>query len=231
MHPNGPLPRVVPAADLTAVTTRGLMDVMTAFTAILALPASAADRVDALAVPTGQGEEWRLTHAIDRWQARPEINHLLVANGNPREATYRELTLPYLRDLGLSRLDGVLLQTGPAPHTGLQAAWIADRVGELGITSLGLTVSPYHLPRVYLTVLRALDERGLRIALVPDPVTVPPHTAVPETHATAYDLLPGEAARIVRYADSGWLASLDDLKRYLRWLWSEHVALLTGHPG
>ncbi|MGK5739890.1 hypothetical protein [Micromonospora sp. URMC 103] len=223
MHRYGPVPRVTPAADVADVAAGDLLDVTRAFLAILALPQSAVDHVDALVVPTGQGEEWRLTHAIRRWEANPAIRHLLVADGNPAEATYREITLPYLRELGLRRRDGVHLQGEPAPHTGLQAAWIADRAEELGLTSLALSVSPYHLPRVYLTVLKALGRKALRVALVPDPVAIPPHVAAPETHANAYDLLPGEAVRILRYADEGWVATLDELQHYLRWLWSGHL--------
>lgn len=200
---------------------------MKAFMVILALPQSAADHVDALVVPTGQGEEWRLTHAIRRWEANRHISYLLVANGNPAEDTYLEITPAYLRSLGLRRLSGVFLQAEPAPNTGLQGAWIADQVEDFGITSLALTVSSYHLPRVYLTVLKALSQGGIRIPLVPDPVTVSPDTASPETQATAYDLLPGEAERILTYMNNQWVATLEELQEYLRWLWRQHKDLLT----
>ena len=167
------LPRVVHAEDLAGYTAVQLMDVMRTFMAILALPQSAAEHVDALVIPIGQGEEWRLTHAIRRWETNPEI------------------------------------------------------VEALGITSLALTVSPYHLPRVYLTVLKALSRSGIRVPLIPDPVPVSPDTAAPETQATAYDLLPGEAERILRYMNKGWVATFEELQRYLQWLWSDHKALLT----
>ncbi|MCW3839904.1 YdcF family protein [Micromonospora yasonensis] len=206
------------------------MDVAKLFMAILAVPQSAAEHVDALAVPTGQGEEWRLAHAIRRWEATPTINHLLVANGNPAEETYQQLSLPYLRRLGLRRVDGVQLQAEPAPNTGLQGAWIARQVEALGITSVALSVSAYHLPRVYLTVLKALSNRGIRVPLIPDPVPVAPGTVAPETQATAYDLLPGEAERILTYLDKGWVATVTELQRYLDWLWSDHEALLTRAP-
>ncbi|MGW4501825.1 hypothetical protein ACWENR_24840 [Micromonospora sp. NPDC004336] len=226
MNLDRPIPRVLRAEDVDDHPAARLTDVLQAFMAILSLPRSAADRVDAIAVPTGQGEQWRLTHAIRRWEANPGTGHLLVANGNPAERTYHAITLAHLRGLGLRRLDGVRLQAEPAPNTGLQAAWIADQVEALGITSLALTVSPYHLPRVYLTVLKALDRVGIRIPLVPDPVPVSPDTVAPETQATAYDLLPGEAARILSYADRGWVATLGELQRHLRWLWEEHPTLL-----
>ncbi|MEU4772717.1 ElyC/SanA/YdcF family protein [Micromonospora sp. NPDC023644] len=222
--------RIVGEADLAGFTAGQLLDVTKALTMILALPQSAADRVDALVVATGQGEEWRLTHAIRGWEANPGLRHLLVANGNPAEETYVEPTLAHLRSLGLRRLDGVCVQAEPAPDTGRQAAWIAEQVHGRGIASLALAVSPYHLPRAYLTVLKALDRGGLRLPVIPVPVAVSPDTPVPETGATAYDLLPGEVKRILTYADEGWVATLEELQQYLRWLWSRHGSLLVGAP-
>ncbi|WP_310376380.1 YdcF family protein [Catenuloplanes atrovinosus] len=199
-----------------------MLDVMRAMTGVLSLPQAAAERADALVVPSGQGEEWRLTHAIRLWERHPGPRLLLVANGNPAEATYDELSLDHLRGLGLCRLEGVHVQAEPAPNTALQAEWIADRVAALGIRSLALVVSPYHLVRAYLTVLKALDRAALRVPMWPVPVAVAPDTPVPETGADAYRLLPGEVARIITYADRGWLATTGELRAYLRWLWAQH---------
>lgn len=231
MSPDETTPRIVREEDLVGLTTDRLLDVMKALTVILSLPQAAADRVDALAVATGQGERWRLTHAIRSWEANPGLRHLLVANGNPAEASYDEITIDHLRGLGLRRVEGVRLQAEPAPNTGLQAAWIADRIRSHGITGLGLVVSPYHLPRAYLTVLKACESGGIRVPLIPLPVAVPPETPVPETGATAFDLVPGEVKRIVAYMDRGWVATTGELRQYLRWLWSRHAALLDRAPG
>ncbi|MDO3701871.1 hypothetical protein Q3W71_09275 [Micromonospora sp. C28SCA-DRY-2] len=216
----------MPDEDFAGCTAGQFLAVAKALTMILTLPQSAAAQVDALVVPTGQGEDWRLTHAIRHWEANPRVRHLLVANGNPAEQTYVELTLDHLRGLGLRRTDGVHLQAEPAPNTGLQAAWIVDRVRGYGITSLALVVSPYHLARVYLTVLEALTGGGLRLPLIPLPVAVPPDRPVPETGATGYDLVPGEVRRILAYTDEGWVATPEELRQYLRWLWTEHPTLL-----
>ncbi|MEU4221894.1 ElyC/SanA/YdcF family protein [Actinoplanes sp. NPDC026623] len=209
--------------DLSGVPAARLLDVLKAITMILSLPRSAADDVEALAIASGQGEEWRLTHAIRDWEANPRLRNLLVAKGNPAEATYVDITLDYLRGLGLRRVDGVHIQPSAAPNTGLQAKWMVERVRGLGLGSMALVVSPYHLPRAYLTVLRELNRDGIRIPLIPVPVSVSPHTPVPETGATAYDLLPGEVKRILTYADADWVATPDDLSRYLHWLWTEHL--------
>ncbi|MGW0150842.1 hypothetical protein ACWDVU_35285 [Streptomyces sp. NPDC003333] len=151
-----------------------------------------------------------------------------MANGNPAEKTYTEITLGRLRSLGLRRVEGVHVQAEPAPNTGRQAAWVADQVQARGIASLALTVSPYHLARVYLTVLKTFTRRGMRLPIIPLPVAVSPDTPVPETGATAYDLVPGEAKRILAYAEEGWVATPAELREYLRWLWSRHEDLLTG---
>ncbi|WP_432941165.1 hypothetical protein ACQPXM_33050 [Kribbella sp. CA-253562] len=214
--------------DFADFTAGRLLDLMKALTVILTLPQSAADRVDALVIATGQGEEWRLAQAIRAWEVNPALRYFLVANGNPAEETYVEITVDYLRGLGLCRFDGVLLQTEPAPNTGLQARWIADQVQARDITSLALTVSAYHLPRLYLTVLKELIRSGVRVPLIPVPAQVAPSTSIPETGATTYDLVPGEMKRILTYMDKGWVATPEELEHYLRWLWSHHETLLTG---
>ncbi|MFF5081297.1 hypothetical protein ACFY36_29985 [Actinoplanes sp. NPDC000266] len=196
--------------DRVIETDDRLLDLMASVIAILTSPAPR--EPDALAVPIGQGEEWRLRHAIHLWETSPRTRHLLIANGNPAEQTYTELSSDYLRTLGLRRLEGVRVQAEPAPDTGLQAAWIATRAAELGIGDLGLVVTPYHLPRVFLTVLKALRTP---IPLHPVPVPVPPHERIPETGATSYDLVPGEMLRILEYADRGWLAGPAELREYL----------------
>jgi hypothetical protein len=224
------IPRVVAGADLSGFTTGQLLEVMKALTVILTLPQSAAHHVDALVVATGQGEEWRLAQAIRSWEANRALRHLLVANGNPAEQTYVEITLDYLRSLGLRRMSGVHLQAEPAPNTGLQAAWIVTQVQARDITSLALAVSPYHLARLYLTVLKAFTSSGFWVPMIPLPVAVPPDTAVPETGATAYDLVPGEIKRILEYLDNGWVATPEEVQQYLRWLWRHHQALLLKSP-
>jgi hypothetical protein len=230
MNPNRATPRIVREEELVGFTAGQLLDLMKALTVILALPQSAADHVDALVIASGQGEEWRFTHAIRNWEANPDLRYLLVANGNPAEETYVEITLDYLRSLGLRRISGVYLQAEPAPNTGLQAAWIVNQVQARGITSLALTVSPYHLPRLYLTVLKKFTRSGICLPIIPVPVAVPPDTPVPETGATAYDLVPGEMKRILTYMDKGWVATIEELQQYLQWLWSHHKSLLIRAP-
>jgi hypothetical protein len=226
VSPGTPVPRVVADEDLAGVTAGQVLAVAEVLTMILTLPQSAARQVDALVVAVGQGEEWRLTHAIHSWEGNPALSHLLVANGNPDERTYVDITLDYLRSLGLRRTDGVHLQAEPAANTAVQAAWIVNQVQARGITSLALAVSPYHLTRVYLTVLKAFTKAGARVPMIPLPVAVSPDTPVPETGATGYDLVPGEITRILTYLEDGWVATPEEVRRYLRWLWSHWGPLL-----
>ncbi|GIF10078.1 ElyC/SanA/YdcF family protein [Actinoplanes teichomyceticus] len=222
-----PTPRIVRSGAFAGVATADLLDLMTTVVAILTVPPATGRHLDAVVVPTGQGEEARLRHAIALWESEPGIRFLLVPNGNPAERTYVTITLDYLRSLGLRRLDGVHIQRAPAPNTALQAAWIADEVGKRDIRSCVLTVSPYHLPRAFLTVIKALAVRKVRIPVIPAAVPVPPHARVPETGANAYDLLPGEFRRILTYANDGWIATPDESREYLAWLWANHRSLFT----
>lgn len=93
---------------------------------------------------------------------------------------------------------------------------------ESDVTSIALTTSPYHLPRFYLTVLKELERRNIRIPVVPAPAAVAPQTPIPETDVTSEDLIPGEVKRILTYLNKGWLATPQELRRYLSWLWSNH---------
>ncbi|WP_238013207.1 ElyC/SanA/YdcF family protein [Dactylosporangium sp. AC04546] len=205
------IPRVV--TDLDDVPSRRLFEVVEAVAMIFSLPDGAADDVDALAVVIGQGETWRERHAIRLWESNPRLRHLLIADGNPAETTYIPLTLD-----GIRRTDGVELQPQPVTNTADQAAWIAAKIQKLEIRSVGLVVSPYHLPRVYLTLLQALGEP---IQLLPVPVPVPPDVPAPETGATSFDLLPGEIRRIIAYREQGWVAGPKELREYLAWLWQQ----------
>jgi len=219
--------RLVGEEELAGYPAGRLLDVMRALTMILTLPAAAAAEADAVAVMTGQGETWRLAHAVADWEAHPHRRHLLVATTNAAEATYAPITLDTLRGLGLRRTAGVRIQPDAAADTGVQAAWIAAQIRAHGITGLALAVSPYHLPRAYLTVLRACEERGLRVPLLPLPVAVAPAQIVPETAAPGWDMLPGEIRRILDYTDRGFVAGPEQLRRYLDWLWP----VLANRPG
>lgn len=82
--------RFVPDEELDGFSAGQLLEVTKAITMILSIPPAATNHIDAVAVATGQGEEWRFTHAIRAWEANPRLRHLLVTSGNPAERTYTE---------------------------------------------------------------------------------------------------------------------------------------------
>jgi hypothetical protein len=226
---NSALPRIARRDDVAALDVSEVLDLSAAVLAVLSTPAPEPGRLDALAVPVGQGEDWRLQHTIRLWESNPGVRRLLVANGNPAERTYVNPSIDQLRALGLRRLTDVHVQRTAAPNTALQSAWIAENVDDLGIRSLGLVVSPYHLPRNYLTVLQAVLSRGTRIPIFPIQVPLAPHSRIPETGATSYELWPGEVQRMVRYSANGWIASPAVLRGYLEWLWTHGSKLSATH--
>ncbi|NUT34724.1 MAG: hypothetical protein HOV79_16820 [Hamadaea sp.] len=216
------LARLVTGADLNRHPAARLGAVLDAVAGVHALADAPAARVEALAVFTGQGEQWRLSQAFDRWNTSTTLRLLLIADGNPAERTYEPLSPAYLRDLGLRRTEGVVVQSEPAPNTGLQAAWTARCIQQRDVRSLALAVTPYHLPRAYLTLLAACTAASLRLPVLPLPTPVPAGTRMPETAATEAELLPGEIERILVYADRGWVADPAAFAEYLSWLHAAH---------
>lgn len=182
------------------------------------------DRLDAIAVLPGLGEDWRLIDAVNAWQAHPSLRHLLVAGTNGAERTQVQPDIAYLQQppVNLRRLENVHTQVS-AQHTKEQAEWLVGQVAEHEITSLGLYVSPYHLLRAYCTVLKAFQRAKVPIALIPLPVAKPPQTPIPETSATGWQMVDGEVKRIQVYQEKGDVVSYDELQEYINWLWNQPV--------
>src|SRR3989344_5766312 len=123
-------------------------DILAMAIMVYALP-RLSERVDALAVFCGMGESWRLTRAIEVWQSeKAKARYLLIGGQNDQEETWTRLTLKNLaqQPFFLRRQKGVYVNS-VMKHTKHQAEWLAEKAGELGISSLALFVSPYHLLR------------------------------------------------------------------------------------
>lgn len=184
-------------------------------------------RVDAVAVLPGLGERWRIDDATAAYDNNPQARHLLVAGINDTEATFEQPTASLLRDVyGMQREDGIRIQQG-AQHTGEQAEWLAETVETEGIDSMALFVSPYHLLRGSLTVMKALIKRK-RIPLIPMPVHIPPSVNIPEMTAKgkptdAWGMLPAETGRIPGYQEKGDVATADELRDYINWMWTQPI--------
>lgn len=211
--------RILEPDESTAVSTVKTM--------ILSLPRFER-KCDALVAYPGMGETWRLTEIISVWQSHlymPFVQHLLVAGTEwQKEAT--AIRPPIIENLKkppfyLRRLKNVWAQDH-ARHTKDQAEWVVAKTQELHIGSLALFVSPYHLTRAYLTLLKTfINLKVAPIQIIPVPVAISPDTIIPETGTDAWEMIAGEDRRILDYQKKGDVATLPELKEYLSWLWKQ----------
>ena len=196
----------------------------------LSLPQKLGLEVDALCTFTGQGEDVRVVQPTkEYWEnAQTKNRFFLVPGHHKAERHWRDMTPEVLvgEPFNLKRLEGMIV-TPPLVTTKDQAEWIVAKIQELGITSLGVVSSPFHLLRAYLTVLGQMKIAGVQIPVIPVPVYIAPHTLVPEQKVEAWDMMQGEVERISAYQKKGDLASYGDLKEYLCWLWGQ--PLLSKH--
>jgi hypothetical protein len=188
----------------------------------------AIDRVDAVAVLPGLGERWRLDDATAAYDNNPQARRLLITGINGNELTFEQPTPDILREkYGMQREDGIRIQQG-ALHTKAQAEWLAATVEEEGVESMGLFISPYHLLRGSLTTLKAFIRHDVRIPIIPMPVHIAPSETIPEMAAKgiprdAWGMLPAETARITEYQAKGDVATADELREYINWMWTQPI--------
>lgn len=176
----------------------------------------------ALAVFPGKGEVWRVQDAIRSWERKDQTaKYLLVANNNLKEKPPVLLGLQKLQapPFGLKRTAGV--HFGPKVlNTKNQADWISATARELKISSITLFVSPYHLLRAYLTLLKALQPH--KILLIPAPTPVAPTTCIPVSKKkNAWQLVSEEEGKIIEHQGCGHVATVAELTEYLTWLWKQ----------
>lgn len=187
------------------------------------------DRVEAFLAFPGEGESWRLTHPIDQWNNGTSISgSFLIAGHNTREMTSETLDVTRLqRDpYNLKRLRGVHVCLH-AEHSKEQTEWVSKKIEELCIRSIALFVTPYHLLRIYLTLLKSLIVHGQDkdVQMIPAPIPIPLTEISPENSVAMWDLIPGEVNRIEKYQATGDVATLPELQTYLRWLWGSPNSL------
>ena len=190
----------------------------------LSLPQTLGRELDALCAFTGLGEDARVAQPLRAYWEHPETkNRLFLIPGHHKaERHWRDMTPEVLaaQPFAVKRFEGVIT-TPPMVTTKDQAQWIVAQIKPRGITSLGVVSSPFHLLRAYLTVLAHMKAAGVRIPVLPLPVYAAPGAIVPEPGVEAWDMVQGEAERIASYQQKGDVATYDDLKEYLRWLWEQ----------
>jgi lipopolysaccharide export LptBFGC system permease protein LptF len=181
-------------------------------------------KTDALVIMPGLGENWRIEQAIKIWENNNKENKFLLISGvNQKEKTAFPFSIENFKKppFNLKREQNVYTQEH-ADHTKAQAEWIISKVKELNIQSLSLFVSPFHLLRAYSTLLKAfINSNNERIVIIPNPIKIPPSTNIPEVNSNAWDLVQGELDRIKIYQEKGDVASYEELKDYLNWLWTQ----------
>ncbi len=180
-----------------------------------------------LLVMPGQGERSRVDAAVREWERR-QHSRLLIAGINPKEKTFEEYThatlaeAPYRLRFNPDRVT-VQLRAG---NTLDQAEWAVDRIVEYGLReqdAVAVIATWYHAPRAYLTVLKSLRKRKLRIGLLPMWVSCPPADNIPEpdqhgAFRTYRQSVPGEWMRILKYKND--VASLAELREHIDWMHS-----------
>lgn len=181
---------------------------------------------EAFLVYPGMGETWRLEHAIRAWQDHNLLDYtkyLLIAGTEWRKEK-TAVRPPIVKNLRkhpyyLTKTRGVHAQNH-ARHTKDQAEWVVKKVQELKIQSLALYVSPYHLLRAYLTLIKTFINQKVRwIPVIPVPVKISPAEIIPETKTDAWGMVQAEMNRIKIYQKQGDVATLAELKSYLKWCW------------
>jgi len=190
----------------------------------LSLPHTLAYELDALCVFSGQGEDIRVLQPMRQyWENKKTKNRFfLVAGHNQKEKTWKELTLENLKKkpFNIKRLEGVHVEPRFV-HTKDQAEWTVKKIEELGIKSCGIVATPFHLLRAYMTTLASMRTRNIQIPLIPIPVYLSPENIVPESQLEAWDMIQGEAERILAYQKKGDVISYSEFRKYMNWLWQE----------
>lgn len=168
---------------------------------------------DAIVVFAGRGEDHRFISGLKLWK-EGVVKYLLVAGMN---AEQNRRFGPYTKE-GISRTAGLgtgekdrLLVLEEARHTAHQAEWVLDMAHRQGLRTLILTTSAYHLPRAFLTVLKAMMKRGHWLKIIPMALHAPWKISLGELR-----YIPSEFKRIVEYQKKGDVATFPELVNYLR---------------
>lgn len=180
---------------------------------------------DAIAGLAGLGEPERVGEVLRMWEAPfSQARHCLIAGHNTQERAAFSLAIPDLQQrFGLCKVHGLATQLH-ADHTKHQAQWLAEQIQAKGIRSMRLYLPAYHLLRAWRTVIKqVVFTKGIRIPILPVPLTVSPFALIPEYQPeqsfSKWDMIPGELERIRRYETKGDIATYDETLQYIEWLW------------
>ncbi len=198
-------------------------DILSMAMMLYAIPHSATQKTEALVVIPGMDESWRIVQALDLYSgASTSFKHLFVAGVNAEElARHQALLASLKKDYAILRDDDHFHLKLSCVNTKDQAEWICDEIFNLQLSSLTLFVSPYHLLRAYCAVLKSCLRRNLdSLAIIPAPVIISPNARFHKDEYNAWELIPGELKRLLKYQIKGDVATYQELRGYLNNLWA-----------
>ena len=173
-------------------------------------------RADAITVLCGEDCRPRLERAAMLMQLGAAPTVALLGGRADAVRMDAAAAFPVLMGLGVSP-DRILLENA-SQHTGAQAAALVEMAREHGWGRVIVVASAYHMPRAYLTCVRAIYAANAQetLHLVPAAANHAPWFAAPEGMTPSrVDLLSVEERKIDEYRRRGDCASYADGLRYL----------------
>jgi len=172
---------------------------------------------DAIVVFSGDGKV-RLDTAVQALK-QGAAYYVVVSGGvdNPPHSLHADEAARYLVSSGLQ--PSRIVKDAESMNTRDQAVWLAKECQARGWKRVLLVASHYHMPRAFLTCVKAMaDERVEDVHVVPLPAYAPWWERPEGMSVSRVDLLDSEAAKIREYGARGDVASYADGLAYLR-LW------------
>ena len=173
---------------------------------------------DAVVVLAGQDGQDRLQAGV---HAFAQSARMIQESGGNAEVVQLVITGGVTGDgvISAEDLEPIAWQYGVAPsrvivdresqNTREQAVYIAKLCRDKGWRRILVAVSPYHAPRAYLTILKALKEIGADVQVIPAMASHLKWKERPDgCKYTRDELLSGEAGKIAAYAEH--VASYDE---------------------
>lgn len=172
---------------------------------------------DAIVVFSGDGKV-RLDTAVQALRQGAAF-HVVVSGGvdNPPHSLTADEAARYLVSSGLQ--PSRIIKDGASMNTREQAVWLAGECVARNWKRILLTVSAYHMPRAFLSVVRAFAEKAIEdVHVLPMAGYAPWWDKPGGMSVTRIDLLEVEAAKINEYSKHGHVATYAEGLRYLkRW--------------
>lgn len=166
---------------------------------------------------------------LKAWGSLERTPCVLVAGQHAEAGNRSKLRTSRLQDRFSLDLGSVpIFSQVDADNTPQQANWVAEMVKHHDIRAIALWTHASHLPRAYLTQLKALIKHDLdqRVALLPwkrpaNPFAVRQLTGPWDDARPDITLVPGEVTRIREYSEKGDVATFPELMSYCERLFAE----------